>query len=215
MDYSEQLQDAIEECLAFVVLVTDTANKSPYVRAETEMAFCNSKPIFPVRLSDIKPAAGLAFFLKIRHWTDAYGKARDGEHGPAGAGARDPGARPAPARAAAPAPTASRSHRLRPPAPPQPAPPSPPPAAGSAADRRAARARRSAPMPIIISGAGAQMDATGQVAIELELGGLPRQFLLVRLSQDVGCGGDRLSAIIYVVASALLDPADPTVGQVT
>jgi len=73
MDYSEQLQGAIEECLAFVVLVTETANKSPYVRAETEMAFSNNKPIFPVRRSDIKPAAGLAFFLKIRHWTDAFG----------------------------------------------------------------------------------------------------------------------------------------------
>jgi hypothetical protein len=54
------------------------ANKSPYVRAETEMAFSNSKPIFPVRTADINPAPGLAFFLKIRHWTDAYGKGREG-----------------------------------------------------------------------------------------------------------------------------------------
>lgn len=76
-DYSEQLQEAIEQCIAFVVLVTDKANKSPYVRAETEMAFSTSKPIFPVRTSDIKPAAGLAFFLKIRHWTDAFGTGRD------------------------------------------------------------------------------------------------------------------------------------------
>ncbi len=76
-DYSEQLQEAIEQCIAFVVLVTDKANKSPYVRAETEMAFSTSKPIFPVRTSDIKPAAGLAFFLKIRHWTDAFGNDRD------------------------------------------------------------------------------------------------------------------------------------------
>jgi heme exporter protein D len=76
LDYSEALQSAIESCGAFVVLVTEMANKSPYVRAETEMAFSNSKPIFPVRMSDIKPAAGLAFFLKIRHWTDAYGPGR-------------------------------------------------------------------------------------------------------------------------------------------
>ena len=76
-DYSEQLQEAIEQCTAFVVLVTEKANKSPYVRAETEMAFSTSKPIFPVRMSDIKPASGLAFFLKIRHWTDAFGAGRD------------------------------------------------------------------------------------------------------------------------------------------
>lgn len=72
-DYSEQLQLAIETCAAFVVLVTEMANKSPYVRAETEMAFSSHKPIFPVRVTDIKPAPGLAFFLKIRHWTDAFG----------------------------------------------------------------------------------------------------------------------------------------------
>ena len=72
-DYSEELQQAIESCVAFVVLVTDMANKSPYVRAETEMAFSTHKPIFPVRISDIQPASGLALFLKIRHWTDAYG----------------------------------------------------------------------------------------------------------------------------------------------
>ena len=76
MDYSEQLQLAIEEAVAFVVLVTDMANKSPYVRAETEMAFSTHKPIFPVRITDIKPAAGLALFLKIRHWTDAYGASK-------------------------------------------------------------------------------------------------------------------------------------------
>jgi len=76
-DYSEELQAALENCTAFVVLVTDASNVSPYVRAETEMAFSNQKPMLPVRLGDIKPAPGLAFFLKIRHWTDAFGAKRD------------------------------------------------------------------------------------------------------------------------------------------
>jgi hypothetical protein len=77
IDYSVELQTAIEGASAFVVLVTDVANKSPYVRAETEMAFSCHKPIFPVRQADIKPASGLALFLKIRHWTDAFGAQRD------------------------------------------------------------------------------------------------------------------------------------------
>jgi len=134
MDYSEELQAAIEACAAFVVLVTDMANKSPYVRAETEMAFSNSKPIFPVRLSDIKPAAGLAFFLKIRHWTDAYGKSRDASMerlalelqtlcGTAPAPDPEPAVSAAPTPApAAPAPAAS---------PEAPSPPAPPPAAAA------------------------------------------------------------------------------------
>ena len=76
-DYSEELQHALENCAAFVVLVTEHANTSPYVRAETEMAFSNQKPMLPVRLADIAAGPGLAFFLKIRHWTDAWGPNRD------------------------------------------------------------------------------------------------------------------------------------------
>ena len=76
-DYSEELQAAIETSLAFVVLISEKSNKSPYVRAETEIAFSTGTPIYPVRNSDIQPAAGLAFFLKIRHWTDAFGEGRD------------------------------------------------------------------------------------------------------------------------------------------
>jgi len=135
-DYSEQLQQAIETCTAFVVLVTEKANSSPYVRAETEMAFSTSKPIFPVRRSDIQPAPGLAFFLKIRHWTDAFGK-----HGDAamerlgleletvcGAAPRAPAATTIP-----PAPAPAEPPPIPTPAPPSPAPelrvapPTPPP----------------------------------------------------------------------------------------
>lgn len=77
VDYSEALQEAIEQCSAFLVLVTDKANKSPYVRVETELAFSLEKPIFPVRVGDVKPGPGLALFLKIRHWTDAFGPQRE------------------------------------------------------------------------------------------------------------------------------------------
>jgi len=142
MDYSEQLQSAIEECLAFVVLVSDMANKSPYVRAETEMAFSNSKPIFPVRRSDIAPASGLAFFLKIRHWTDAFGKDGDASMDrlalelrslsglPLDAGPAGPPPAPAPPPPPPPAPV-----------PPTPAPPTPPPAPATPAEVPADEAR--------------------------------------------------------------------------
>lgn len=76
-DYSEELQSALETCAAFVVLVTEHANVSPYVRAETEMAFSSQKPMLPVRLGEVAAGPGLAFFLKIRHWTDAFGPNRD------------------------------------------------------------------------------------------------------------------------------------------
>jgi hypothetical protein len=136
IDYSEELQAAIETCAAFVVLVTDMANKSPYVRAETEMAFSSHKPIFPVRQADIKPAAGLALFLKIRHWTDAFGKHRDSamerlalELQTVVGVATPAAAAPAPASVPAPVPVPVPPPSPPPPPPlPEPAPPAPAPA---------------------------------------------------------------------------------------
>lgn len=129
-DYSEELQAAIESCAAFVVLVTDNANKSPYVRAETEMAFSNHKPIFPVRIADIQPGAGLALFLKIRHWTDAYGPTKTDnlarlvrELQALGAPAEAP-AEPA-AQSSAPPPPPPENRTAPPVAPPPPPPPAP------------------------------------------------------------------------------------------
>jgi hypothetical protein len=121
-DYSEQLQEAIEQSAAFVVLITDMGNQSPYVRAETEMAFSNHKPIFPVRTSDMQPASGLALFLKIRHWTDAFGPGRDA--------ALDRLAAELLALCPADPPAAGESETVEPPPPPPaPPPPAPPPPA--------------------------------------------------------------------------------------
>src|SRR5688572_11803937 len=132
MDYSEQLQLAIESAVAFVVLVTDMANKSPYVRAETEMAFSSHKPIFPVRTTDMQPAPGLAFFLKIRHWTDAFGSSRVDNLDRLVRELQALSGTSAPATPATPATPSSGA------AMPAPPPPAPPPAAPAAAASAAA-----------------------------------------------------------------------------
>ena len=146
IDYSEALQAAIEGCTAFVVLVTDMANKSPYVRAETEMAFSNSKPIFPVRIADIKPAAGPRLLPQDPPLDRRLRQGARREPRPAGARAADaerPGRRPAPRRRR---PSPSRHRRRRPP-PPAPPPPAPAPAAAAAGPRRAAAAAAPPPPP--------------------------------------------------------------------
>ncbi len=159
IDYSEELQAAIESCAAFVVLVTDTANKSPYVRAETEMAFSCHKPIFPVRQADIKPAAGLALFLKIRHWTNAYGQQREAAMERLAlelqtlTGIAPPA--PSPAPAAAPP--------LAPPSPPPPAPVAVPPLAPPSPK---------APAPVQAPVAPSPTPARGGVPVALVLFGL-------------------------------------------
>jgi hypothetical protein len=151
VDYSEALQEAIEGCAAFVVLVTDTANKSPYVRVETEMAFSLHKPIFPVRTTEVKPGPGLALFLKIRHWTDAYGPGREesmdrlARELRAATGVPDP----APAQeAAAPPPAAEEI--------------APPPASPASSQWPAAAAASSAPqMPLRETGPSPSATASG------------------------------------------------------
>ena len=146
LDYSEELQRAIENCTAFVVLVTEMANASPYVRAETEMAFSCHKPMLPVRFADIAAAPGLAFFLKIRNWTNAYGPKREAAlarlvlelqtltgNAPSWAprvGPAAPAATPAPPAPVPPAPA---------PVPPSPLPASPPPLADASPPAKAAR----------------------------------------------------------------------------
>ena len=75
-DYSEQIQAAIEQAGAFVIIVSRDSNESDFVRAETEMAFSRRRPIFPVRCGPVAPAPGLALFLQLRHWTDAFGPSR-------------------------------------------------------------------------------------------------------------------------------------------
>ena len=75
-EFSVQLEEAIASCLAFVVLMSDKANASAFVRAETELAFGNHD-IFPVRIADVQPAGGLALFLRLKHWTDAFGPDRE------------------------------------------------------------------------------------------------------------------------------------------
>lgn len=75
-DYSEQIQSAIEQARAFVVIITNDSNESDFVRAETEMAFSRRRPIFPVRFAATAPAPGLALFLQLRHWTDVFGTGR-------------------------------------------------------------------------------------------------------------------------------------------
>ena len=76
IDYSEQIQAAIESAGAFAVIVSECSNESDFVRAETEMAFSRRRPIFPLRIAPVAPAAGLALFLQLRHWTDAFGPQR-------------------------------------------------------------------------------------------------------------------------------------------
>jgi membrane-associated protease RseP (regulator of RpoE activity) len=72
-DYDIQLDQAIQECLAFISLISSDSNASRFVKSEVELAFSCRKPIFPVRIADVQPARGLQLYLRTAHWADAFG----------------------------------------------------------------------------------------------------------------------------------------------
>jgi membrane-associated protease RseP (regulator of RpoE activity) len=72
-DYDIQLDQAIQECLAFISLISNDSNASRFVKSEVELAFSCRKPIFPVRIADVQPARGLQLYLRTAHWADAFG----------------------------------------------------------------------------------------------------------------------------------------------
>lgn len=73
LDYDVQLVEAVTECAAFVVLISEHSNASRFVKSEAELAFSSQRKIYPVRLSDVQPARGLQLYLRTAHWTDMYG----------------------------------------------------------------------------------------------------------------------------------------------
>ena len=62
---------AIESSRALVLIFTSHANASADVRREVQAALNLGVPVIPLRLEDIKPTNGLAYYLNAIQWLDA------------------------------------------------------------------------------------------------------------------------------------------------
>lgn len=71
-DYGEEIIRGIERARCFVLVFSSAANKSIYVKRELERAVSKAKPVFPVRLEDVLPAASLELHLASLHYLDAW-----------------------------------------------------------------------------------------------------------------------------------------------
>lgn len=70
--YGDLIDDAIKSCQVVVVLFSETAAVSQWVKSEMNIAFDEQKVIVPVRL-DNTPLTGLSrVILNQKHWIDAY-----------------------------------------------------------------------------------------------------------------------------------------------
>lgn len=71
-DYGDVIEDAIKACKSFVVIFSETAAQSQYVKSEINIAFEEQKTIIPFRLDETPLKGQNRLILNKTHWIDAY-----------------------------------------------------------------------------------------------------------------------------------------------
>ena len=71
-DYGDVIDDAIKSCKAVVVLFSETAATSQWVKGELNIAFEEQKTIIPFRLDKTPLKGQNRVMLNKTHWIDAY-----------------------------------------------------------------------------------------------------------------------------------------------
>jgi predicted ATPase len=70
--YAKFLVDAIVGSRIVVLVFSRNANRSEAVLNELEIAFSRGIAVLPVRIENVRPTDSAEFYLKRRHWFDAY-----------------------------------------------------------------------------------------------------------------------------------------------
>jgi hypothetical protein len=71
-DYSAEIIGAIEASAVFVLVLSENANDSTFVKREVERAVSKDKPVFPLRVREVMPSRSLELFISSPHWIDAW-----------------------------------------------------------------------------------------------------------------------------------------------
>lgn len=71
-EYGDALMSAIETSRAVLLVLSEHANESAFVRKEMERAVSRAKPIVPVRIRQVAPTGALELFISSAQWIDAY-----------------------------------------------------------------------------------------------------------------------------------------------
>ena len=71
-EYADEIIRGIEQSTAVVLVLSDEANSSAFVRREIERAVSKHKPVFPVRIEHVSPSPGLELFVSSTQWIDAW-----------------------------------------------------------------------------------------------------------------------------------------------
>lgn len=71
-DYPAEIIRGIERSNCLVLVLSEAANNSKFVRREVERAVNYGKPIFPIRIEDVLPSTSLELLVSTTHWIDAW-----------------------------------------------------------------------------------------------------------------------------------------------
>jgi TIR domain-containing protein len=69
--YASAIVDAIESAVAFVLLLTATANESDHVFRELELASASARRVVPVLIAGVQPSRRIRFFIASTQWLAA------------------------------------------------------------------------------------------------------------------------------------------------
>jgi hypothetical protein len=71
-DWAEEIVSAIKSSRLLIVVLSEHANASKYVKSEVQAAFDSDVPIIPFRVEDVAPQGSLALRLPSSQWVDAF-----------------------------------------------------------------------------------------------------------------------------------------------
>lgn len=71
-EYGEEIIRGIEQSRCLVLVLSEAANESIFVRREVERAVSKRRPVFPIRVQEVLPSKALELFVSTTHWIDAW-----------------------------------------------------------------------------------------------------------------------------------------------
>jgi hypothetical protein len=71
-EYAAEIIEGLLECPVLVLVLSENANSSIYVKREVERAVSAGKLVFPVRIREVAPSRSLELFVASSHWIDAW-----------------------------------------------------------------------------------------------------------------------------------------------
>ncbi len=71
-DYADCIDAAINSCKVFVLVFSETAQLSKWVKAELNIAFDGNKAIIPFRIDPTSLSGAMRLILNDKHWLDAF-----------------------------------------------------------------------------------------------------------------------------------------------